>query len=65
MRNEFQGKHRRDRDMGTLGVGIIGCGWVAGEYVKAFHEDPRAEIRALVSRHPANAQRYRDRKSVV
>ena len=46
--------------MGTLGVGIIGCGWVAGEYVKAFHEDERAEIRALVSRQPANAQRYRD-----
>lgn len=46
--------------MSTLGVGIIGCGWVAGEYVKAFTEDERAEIRAMVSRHPANAQRYRD-----
>jgi len=60
MRNEFQGKQGKGRDMGTLGVGIIGCGWVAGEYVKAFHEDARAEIRGLVSRHPANAQRYRD-----
>jgi len=46
--------------MGKLGVGIIGCGWVAGEYVKAFQEDERSEIRALVSRHPENAQRYRD-----
>jgi len=46
--------------MEKLGVGIIGCGWVAGEYVKAFHEDERAEIRALVSRHPENARRYRD-----
>ncbi len=46
--------------MSTLGVGIIGCGWVAGQYVKAFTEDERAEIRAMVSRHPANALRYRD-----
>ncbi len=46
--------------MGTLGVGIIGCGWVAGEYVRAFHGDERAEIRAMASRHPANAERYRD-----
>jgi len=41
-------------------VGIIGCGWVAGEYVKAFSADPRSEIRALVSRNRANAERYRD-----
>ena len=46
--------------MGKLGVGIIGCGWVAGEYIKAFHDDDRSEIRALVSRHPENAQRYCD-----
>lgn len=45
--------------MEKLGVGIVGCGWVAGEYVKAFHKDPRSEIRALVSRNPANAERYR------
>ena len=47
--------------MGKLGVGIIGCGWVAGEYIKAFCEDERSEIRALVSRRrPENAQRYCD-----
>jgi len=46
--------------MEKLGVGIIGCGWVAGEYVKAFGKDERSEIRALVSRNPANAERYRD-----
>lgn len=46
--------------MEKLGVGIIGCGWVAGEYVKAFHADQRSEIRALVSRNRANAERYRD-----
>jgi len=46
--------------MKTLGVGIIGCGWVAGEYVKAFEKDERSHIRALVSRHRPNAQRYKD-----
>ena len=46
--------------MEKLGVGIVGCGWVAGEYVKAFHTDQRSEIRALVSRNRANAERYRD-----
>jgi predicted dehydrogenase len=46
--------------MEKLGVGIIGCGWVAGEYVKAFEKDERSEVRALVSRNRANAERYRD-----
>ena len=47
--------------MDRLGVGIIGCGAVAEEYVKAFQKDQRSEIRALVSRNRANAERYRDR----
>jgi len=47
--------------MEKLGAAIIGCGWVAEEYVKAFKNDQRSEVRALVSRNPANAQRYRDR----
>ena len=47
--------------MERLGVGIIGCGAVAGEYVKAFHAEQRSEIRALVSRRRENAERYRDR----
>jgi len=46
--------------MERLGVGIIGCGAVAEEYVKAFKKDERSEIRALVSRNRANAERYRD-----
>jgi predicted dehydrogenase len=46
--------------MDKLGVGIIGCGWVAGEYVKAFQNDERSEIRALVSRNRGNAERYRE-----
>jgi predicted dehydrogenase len=47
--------------MTKLGVGIIGCGAVAEEYVKAFQKDERSEVRALVSRQRANAERYRDR----
>ena len=47
--------------MERLGVGIIGCGAVAEEYVKAFQKDERSEIRALVSLDSSNAERYRDR----
>jgi len=47
--------------MKILGVGIIGCGAVAEEYVKAFEKDQRSEIRALVSPNRADAERYRDR----
>jgi predicted dehydrogenase len=47
--------------MERLGVGIIGCGAVAEEYVKAFNKDERSEIRALVSQNRADAERYRDR----
>jgi predicted dehydrogenase len=44
-----------------MGVGIIGCGWVAEEYVKAFGNDPRSEVRALVSRSTARPEGYRAR----
>ena len=47
--------------MDTLGVGIIGCGWVSEEYIKAFGEDRRAEIRALVNRSVGKAQAHRDK----
>jgi predicted dehydrogenase len=47
--------------MKKLGAAIIGCGWVAEEYVKAFQKDQRSEVRTLVSRNRANAERYQDR----
>jgi len=47
--------------MKKLGAAIIGCGWVAEEYVKAFEKDERSEVRVLVSRNRSNAERYRDR----
>jgi len=47
--------------MDKFGVGIIGCGAVAQEYIKAFEKDERSQVRALVSRNRANAKCYRDR----
>jgi predicted dehydrogenase len=44
----------------TTGVGIIGCGWVAQEHIKAFQNDERSQVHALVSRNPANAAHFLD-----
>ncbi len=41
--------------MEKLGVGIIGTGWVSGEYIRAFQADPRTEVRALASREKDRA----------
>ncbi len=46
--------------MNKLGVGIIGCGSVATEYIKAFQKDERSEVRTLVDPNPAKAEKYRD-----
>jgi len=45
--------------MDTLGMGIVGCGWVAEEYIKAALHDGRVEVRALVSRTPGKPETYR------
>jgi predicted dehydrogenase len=42
--------------MKTLGVGIVGTGWVSDEYIKAFHNHPDTEVVALCSRDPARAE---------
>lgn len=39
----------------TLGVGIIGTGWVSGEHIKAFEANPHTEVRGIVSRDEARA----------
>ncbi len=39
-----------------LGAGIIGAGWVSGEYVKAFVKNPHTEIVAICSREKERAQ---------
>jgi predicted dehydrogenase len=39
------------------GVGIIGAGWVSGEYVKAFRDHPQTEIMGVYNRTPGKATR--------
>ena len=37
------------------GVGIIGAGWVAGEYVKAFRDHPLTEVVGIYNKTPSKA----------
>ena len=46
--------------MAKFGVGIVGTGWVAGEHVKAFQGDPRAEVRAVCGRDQVKSQAFAD-----
>ncbi len=41
--------------MDKLGVGIVGTGWVSGEYIRAFEAEPRTHVRAIVSREKDRA----------
>src|SRR6185295_14414666 len=41
--------------MASYGVGIIGAGWVAGEYVKIFANHPQAELVGVYNRTPGKA----------
>lgn len=36
--------------MSTLGVGIVGTGWVSGEHIRAFSENANTEVVALCGR---------------
>src|SRR5436190_2521608 len=44
-----------------LGVGIIGLGWVAGEHIKAYQQNPHCEMVALASHSKENAESYQQR----
>jgi predicted dehydrogenase len=39
----------------TLGIGIVGLGWVAGEHIKAFKANPHCQVVALSSHDHARA----------
>ncbi len=41
--------------MKTLGVGILGTGWVSDEHIRAFEANPHTEVRAILSRDRARA----------
>jgi len=43
--------------MAKYGVGILGAGWVAGEYVKAFRDNPLTEVVGIYNRTPGKAAR--------
>ena len=47
--------------MKTYGVGISGIGWVAGEHIKAFNQNPHMEVKALASRQRQSSQGAKDR----
>ncbi|HRJ40612.1 MAG TPA: Gfo/Idh/MocA family oxidoreductase [Caldilineaceae bacterium] len=39
------------------GVGLLGAGWVAGEYVKVFRDHPLTEVVGIYNRTPGKASR--------
>lgn len=43
--------------MAKYGVGILGAGWVAGEYVKAFRDHPLTRVVGIYNRTPGKATR--------
>ena len=47
--------------MKTYGVGVFGIGWVAGEHIKAYMQNPHMEVRAIASRRKKSAQACKDK----
>src|SRR4051812_46560352 len=48
--------------METLGVAVHGAGWVAGEHIRAFQNNPHTEVVAISSRTRESAEaRARER----
>lgn len=39
-----------------FGVGVLGTGWVSGEHIKAFRQNPHTEVVALLSRDRSRAE---------
>ncbi|HEV2124293.1 MAG TPA: Gfo/Idh/MocA family oxidoreductase, partial [Chloroflexota bacterium] len=48
-----------------LGVGIIGLGWVAGEHIKAYQQNPHCEVVALSSSSRENAEAVQARHGLA
>src|SRR5438067_9979603 len=49
---------------GKLGVGIVGLGWVAGEHIKAYQQNPHCEVVALASHSKERAAAIREQYGV-
>jgi len=43
--------------MAELGVGVVGTGWVSGEHIRAYVNNPHTEVRALCGRTEEGARR--------
>lgn len=50
--------------MSKLGVGIIGAGWTAGEYLKACRDNPNTEVIGIHSRTPGKATELMEQHGV-
>lgn len=50
--------------LGKYGVGIIGAGWVSGEYVKAFRDHPLTYVVGMYNTTPDKATRVMNSHSV-
>src|SRR5438876_204215 len=42
--------------MATLGVAVHGAGWVSGEHIKAYTQNPNTEVRVISSRRAESAR---------
>lgn len=51
--------------MAKYGVGIIGAGWVAGEYVKVFRDHGDTELVGIYNRTPGKAGRLMEEHGVA
>ena len=41
---------------GKYGVGLFGMGWVSGEHIKGYLQNPKCEIKDLASRRKESAE---------
>jgi predicted dehydrogenase len=46
--------------MKKYGVAVFGIGWVAGEHIKAYMQNPHTEVRAIASRRKESARAKKD-----
>jgi len=51
--------------MKSLGVGIVGTGWVSGEHVRAYEANPHTEVRGMVGLTTALAQAKREEHNLT
>lgn len=51
--------------MKTLGVGIVGTGWVSGEHIRAYEANPHTEVRAMVGLTGALAQAKKEEHTLA